>query len=125
MNNRQIVEAFWKAFDSQDWEGAKTLLSEDFRAVWPCSSETFDREGFIRVNETYPGNWRTLLQRYEDSTEGGVSVVHIFQQGEPGLYATSFYRFSGGKITRIEEYFSEEGEPPEWRKELRVNLNLQ
>ena len=32
----------------------------------------------------------------------------------------SFYRFEGGKIARMDEYWGDDGQPPAWRQALRL-----
>jgi len=112
------VQAFVNAFDSQDWIKAKTCLSPRFEAVWPQTRERFSRDGFIAMNAAYPGRWHLRLQRYEETPQGAVSVIHVTHEDEKiGHCATTFYRFDGDLIASIEEYWATEEPAPEWRRQ--------
>ncbi len=111
------VRAFVDAFDRQDWPYAKTFLSPDFTAVWPQTQEHFSREGFIAMNEAYPGRWHLKLHRYEETSEGAVSVIYVTSETEEtGHYATTFYRFDRDLIASVQEYWAAEEPGPEWRR---------
>ncbi len=121
------VRSLWGAFERRDWAAARALLDERFRAVWPNTGETFDRDEFVRVNEAYPGHWTIRVERVLETGGGGggghdgevVSVVEVVNGGQR-VFATSFFAFdaASGKIHGLTEYWGDCGPPPDWRPRL-------
>jgi len=98
-------------------------LSPRVEIFWPNTKETFSREQFIHVNCDYPGDWEGKVLRVESvDTENDsagikryVSVSRVWND-EASFHAVSFFEFLGGKIIRLEEFWGDDGEVPEWRK---------
>ena len=53
-----LVIAYWKAFQTQDYDLLDSLFQEDARIEWPNTKECFDRETFCAINRAYPGQWK-------------------------------------------------------------------
>jgi ketosteroid isomerase-like protein len=124
--HEKIVSRFIEAFDRQDWEAAKRLLTDDFTAYWVTTRERFSKDSFILMNSRYPGRWHLTIQRYESIAEGAVTVALVSSQSEDERhYVTSFYRFREGRISSIEEYWAIEENAPLWRKKYWLPLQSQ
>ena len=50
--------------------------------------------------------------------EGSFSVARVWSPEGAVFRAVSFYRWRGGKICRLEEYWGDVGPAPDWRRAL-------
>ncbi len=115
------LEAYWKAVLTQDEEGMKPFFAPDALVKWHNTNECFSAEEFIRANCAYPGNWDGEIQRVEEMGDLIVTVVRVFSREEPdSLHVTSLIRIEGDKIASLDEYWGEDGPPPQWRQDLRL-----
>lgn len=113
------LNAYWQAVLAQDADGMRAFLAPDAVIYWPNTGERFSTEAFIRVNCAYPGAWKGGLERVEHAGEVAVCVVLVQSADElQSLHAISFLRLRGDKIARIDEYWSDDGPVPPWRKKL-------
>lgn len=121
--NETIVRGFWRLFDQGNFEEAGDLMLPEAVVMWPNTREVFrGRGGFIKANAKYPGCWRISIEKLLSLNENVVSVVRVENEEKSmSFYATSFFKFDGGLIGEITEYWSENGEPPRWR--LDENLS--
>lgn len=108
---------------AKDEEAIAALFMPGAEVVWHNTGESFTPREFARVNAAYPGSWKGEAE-YELRVESSESVLiiaacRIFSPdtGE-SHHAVSFIRVRGGLIERIDEYWGEDGEPPEWRRAL-------
>lgn len=123
----QIPIQMWQHFNDRNWDAAQELLSEDFKAYWPQSNETFATpQNFIEVNRTYPGTHKIEIvdshcsyDQWEHSHLVTTEVL-IESQMPDGksmkLFAISFFEVTEDKIVSLKEYFADTYPAPEWRK---------
>ena len=107
-----VVRRLWLAFDASDWHTVRSLLHPDFEAEWPQTAERFDRDGYVRVNETYPGTWTITPRRAV--ADGDIVVSEAFVEHsdpERTTYVVGFYKLEGELIRRAVEYWPAPGEP--------------
>src|SRR5690349_3199371 len=86
--NRQLVERFWQAMNTNDWEAVGHLLHDAYTLDWPQSGERIrGRDHFVAVNAHYPaaGPWRFVVQHIVADDDGAASDVLVF--GCAGLRA--------------------------------------
>ena len=74
---------------------------------------------YIRANCEYPGEWSGEVQRVE-MIDSGIVVVAKISSRESVHLVTSFVKLTEGKISRLDEYFSDCGEVPAWRQEMNI-----
>jgi ketosteroid isomerase-like protein len=119
LNTAATVRRFWRLFDRGDFEAAGELLSPQAVVRWPNTREIFTtRDDFIAANRNYPGSWRIAVEQLLAADDQMISVVRVSSpDGHKAVYATSFFRFRNGRISRITEYWGDCGEPPRWRTE--------
>ena len=118
------IESYWKATVNQDEKSMKTFFNEKAIIKWPNTNEVFDVDKFILANCKYPGSWKGEIIRIEDLGELIITVVKIKSKMDSiSLHAISFFKIKNDKIYELEEYFSEDDTPPEWRVELFKNNN--
>lgn len=117
MTEKEIVKAYWKAMESNDFAKAAEWLSEDYECLWPQTSELVrGREDFIAVNKNYPaaGLWTFTLNSI--LTEGNRVVTDVtISDGSMTTRAITFHTVKDGLIIKQVEYWPDDYEAPEWR----------
>lgn len=117
------IESFWKAVLEQNAEALKGCFIENAYVNWHNTNEHFTAEEFIRANCEYPGEWAGEIQRKEVVGDLIITVTHVYSCGRDStlsFHVTSFIRVDDGKIASIDEYWGDDGEPPQWR----INKNI-
>ena len=104
----------------------RTFFSVDAQICWHNSNERFSLEGFIRANCEYPGNWKGELVRLEETDALTITVMRVWNAEEESMsfHAVSFIRLSDGKIISIDEYWGDDGPPPEWRQKSELSTKI-
>lgn len=96
------------------------VLAPTFRAEFPQSGERFDRDGFLRLNRDYPGDWHIRLVSVVDGSDCIVTEVEVDIDGRTDR-AVSFFHVREGKVAALREYWPEPFAVPEWRKDLALH----
>ena len=97
---------------------------------WHDSNEQFTLDEYIRANCEYPsgaaspGKWNGEIQRVE-RIEGGVVIVTKIFSDESTHLVTAFAKLTEGKISRLDEYYSDCNEVPQWRKEMNIGKPIE
>lgn len=115
--NRRIVERFWQAMNTNDWEAVARLLHDDYVLEWPQSGECIrGRANFVAVNAHYPaaGRWRFTVGRIVADERGAASDTQV-TDGARVDRALSFFEPRDGLIWRVTEYWPEPFEAAAWR----------
>ena len=113
------VEGFVKAVATQNATALRDYFTPDAVICWHDSNEQFTVEEYIRANCEYPGKWNGEIQRIE-TIDGGVAIVTKIFSDESSHLVTAFIKLENGKISRLDEYYSDCGEAPEWRKAMKI-----
>ena len=116
VQQRRLVEAMWTCFEARDWVGARRLFADTATLTWHSSDERFlDADAIIRVNAIYPEGWKIRIIEINPLLDGRVhSVVQVVHGGSRFL-ANSLFRFDGGLIAEVNEYWAKVETPPQWR----------
>src|SRR5690349_8175367 len=105
--NKQVVEQLWADFNVFDFEAAGKLVSDDFICELPQSRERIrGRENFVGFNATYPGRWRTRVERIVACGDTVVTDVALWS-GDETARAISFFELRDGKIVKETDYWPE------------------
>jgi len=120
--NEQIVRNFWSFFDEAAFDKAAELMESTAIVRWCNTREIFkSRDNFILANKKYPGRWRIMVEKVLALEEMVISVARVEAEDHSfSLYVTSFFAFRDGRIAEIEEYWGDNGEPPEWRMKEKL-----
>ena len=116
-NNKQIVESFWAAMQTNDFKSAGEYLHDDYILEWPQSGERIrGRANFVAINEQYPahGRWEFTIHRIIGEGDEVVSDVGVTDGAITGRVIT-FSTIRDGKILRQTEFWPDPFEPPDWR----------
>lgn len=119
MSSLMKVKSFWTDIHDKNWDVLARYFAPKAAIEWPNTNECFTTEEFIMANREYPGDWEISIVRIEHMDSTIVTVTHV-QERESNIsyYATSFFEFENSLIVRLTEYWSENGDAPEWRKHL-------
>ena len=113
------VVSFWRSVVNQERTRLEDYFLPDAAIRWHTTNEQFSVGEFIRVNCDYPGQWRGEVERVERADGTIVTVVRVFAADDSvSFHVVSFIRLLGERIAELDEYWSEDGEPPDWRKEV-------
>ena len=118
------VDKFILDVATQNAESLKEHFTPNATICWHDSNEQFTVAEYIKANCEYPGEWKGEIQRVEIINGGIVTVAKIFSKESVHL-VTSFMKLVEGKISRLDEYFSDCGEVPEWRKEMNIGKPIE
>jgi ketosteroid isomerase-like protein len=116
-DSKQIVQAFWTAMQTNDFQAAGQLLHDDYILDWPQSAERIrGRMNFVAVNENYPahGRWQFTIHRIIAEGNEAVSDVEV-TDGTITARAITFSTVQDGKIIRQIEFWPDAFEAPAWR----------
>ena len=115
MTRDETIRALWRDVAAQN-EAMGDHFTADAVILWPNTGERFTVPEFVRANREYPGQWEAQVERIDP--EGGFSVARVWSPEGAAFRAVSFYRWRGGKICRLEEYWGDVGPAPDWRRAL-------
>lgn len=116
------IRQFWKCFDAAEFDAVRALMHPQFTAWMPNTRERYpDAESFIAFNKAYPGRWHVALEQLRVVAEEVITVVRVYNpEMTASFHAISFFYMEDGLIKQLTEYWSEDLEPPDWRKSLNI-----
>ena len=119
------VRSFFNDVISQNREGLKSCFSDDAVICWHCSNEQFTADEYIEANCRYPGSWRGDIERIEECGNVTVLAARVYpEDGSGSFHVVSFIGIRDGRISSLDEYWSDDGEAPDWRKELNIGKKI-
>ena len=119
------IEGFWKDVLEQNAEELKGYFHKKAYVNWHNTNEHFTAEEFIHANCEYPGKWAGEIQRKEVIGDLIITVTHVYSRDIAlSFHVTSFIRVEGGKIAAIDEYWGDDGEPPQWRLDKHIGTPI-
>ena len=116
-DNKQVVERFWAAMQTNDFKAAGEFLHDDYLLEWPQSGERIrGRANFVAINESYPahGRWEFSVQHIIAEGDQVVSDVGVTDGVILGR-AITFSTVQDGSIIRQIEFWPYPFEAPVWR----------
>jgi hypothetical protein len=121
MDNKNIIVSLYEEMDNQNWDNLRNYFDKDAVINWNNTNESFNVEEFILANLEYPGNWTFKIERLESKDNLVISVVRVSLKGEGvSSYGTSFFEFKENKIVLLNEYWGDNGNPPQWRMDKKI-----
>ncbi len=119
------ISAFISAVLRQDAHMMRTFFRPDAYINWHNTNEHFTVDEYIRVNCEYPGQWMGEIEQIVESGNLLVTAIHVQSlDGTISCHCTSFVRLEEGKIASIDEYWGDDGEVPQWRKEKHIGTKI-
>lgn len=119
------IYGFWRAVLEQRADDIPPYFAEDAVVNWHCTNERFTVAEFVQANCEYPGDWDGEVERICEIPEGLVTVTRVYpKDGSMSFHVTSFMTLRDGKISRMDEYWADDGPAPDWRQEMRIGTRI-
>ena len=119
------IKQFWRAVLAQNEGEIRKYFHADAYVNWHCTNERFTVDEFIIANCEYPGEWEGEVERVETVNDLIITVTLIYPKDRSAYYhATSFIQTRDGKIAAMDEYYADDGAPPQWRLDKRIGTPL-
>lgn len=121
----QNVKDYWTAVLTQNADAMFSFFSSNAWINWHNTNEHFSVKEFIFANCKYPGKWEGEIERILFWDELVITVVRVYAlEQDLSFHVTSFMEVKDGKITAIDEYWGDDGEAPQWRRELNIGSKI-
>ena len=115
------VKNFWAAVLGQDAGAMRPYFHEDARVNWHNTNEQFTVEEFIRANCEYPGQWDGEVERVVEQGGLVITATRVWAAGGgPSFHVVSFIQLREERIISVDEYWGDDGAPPQWRVEKQI-----
>lgn len=106
---------------AQDQEAIRRHFCDDAYVNWHCTNEHFTVEEFIKANCEYPGKWDGVIERIENAGDIVITATHVYLKDKSqSFHVISFIRIKQDKIISVDEYWSDDGDAPQWRQEMHI-----
>ncbi|MFN8399179.1 MAG: nuclear transport factor 2 family protein [Anaerolineales bacterium] len=117
MDSKQLIEAFWKRMESNDFYAVADLMHDDFTLEWHQSGELIrGRENFAKINTAYPANGKWRFNINSIVAEGDIVVTDVsVTDGVVKDRVITFSTIRDEKIWKQVEFWPEPFTAPEWR----------
>ena len=114
-------KAFWQDVLSQNRAHLSSWFRDDAVIRWHCSNEQFTVEEYVRVNCDYPNDWSGEIERVEKTGNTVILAGRVYPVDRSmSFHVVSFLRIENGKIVEMDEYWADDGEAPDWRREMKI-----
>lgn len=115
------VNAFWHDVLSKKRESLPYYFCDDAIICWHCTNEKFSVADYIRANCDYLGEWNGEIERIEENGDTVILAGRIFPaDGSTSFHVVSFISMRENKISKLDEYWADDGDAPAWRKKLKI-----
>ena len=115
------IHQFWQSGLAQDDQTIRTYFHPNAYINWHCTNEHFTVEEFIQANCEYPGEWDGKVERIIEADELTITVTHVYTTDHAlSFHVTSFIRLQEDKIITVDEYWADDGDVPQWRKDRKI-----
>lgn len=119
------ITQFWIDVLHQNADAIRTYFAPDAWVNWHNTNEHFSVEEFIRANCEYPGDWDGEIEQMMKTDTHIITATHVFSKDrKQHFHVTSFIRVATDKIVSIDEYWGEDSEAPQWRKEMHIGTQI-
>ena len=119
------IEKYWESTLKQRAEEMRKFFHPKAKVRFHNTNEEFTVDEFIEINCEYPGSWNGVIERIEKIGRIQIIVVQVFDR-EQNLFfnVTSFMEIEEDKIISIDEYWGEDGCPPQWRLDKKIGKRI-
>ena len=119
------IQKYWYAVLRQDREALAAFFWADAWVNWHNTNEHFTVKEFIQANCDYPGQWDGKVERIVDLGDHIITVTHVYDQKKTvSCHAVSFIHIKDGRIESVEEYWGDDGLPPQWRRDMGIGVPI-
>ena len=119
------IYEFYDAILNQNASEIKKFFNEDAYIDWHNTNERFTVDEFIEVNCTYPDKWGGEVERVEQIGNLIIAVAKVITVfDKSSFYVNSFILLENGKISKLDEYWGDNGEIPQWRIIKNIGVKI-
>lgn len=119
------IEKFWSDVISQNKDNLSNYFFDDAIIRWHCTNEQFSVDEYIKVNCEYPGQWLGKIERKEQIDNMIISVVKIYSiEKNESYHVVNFIKLKENLIVEMDEYWSDDGDMPDWRKAMNIGKKI-
>ncbi len=119
------VYGFWKAVLAQKAENIRSYFVPSAYVNWHCTNERFTVDEFIRANCEYPGDWDGEVERVVTADDTIITATRVYPKDKNcSFHVTSFMRIQKDLIASLDEYWSDDGDAPKWRQEMKIGKKI-
>lgn len=119
------INGFWRDVIAQNREALPAYFCGDAVIRWHNTNEQFGVEEYIKANCDYPGEWTGEIERTETAGSVVILVGRVFDKSAgASFHVVSFITLKNGKIGELDEYWSDDGDAPEWRLEMNIGKKI-
>lgn len=120
------MEIFFEDVVSQNKTKLRTYFHNDAVIRWHCTNEIFSVEEYIKANCEYPGDWEGKIERIEKADKSIILVCKVFPKNKSiSSHVVSFIKVDNDLIVEMDEYWSDDGMAPEWRRKMNIGKLIQ
>lgn len=115
------IQSFMTAVLQQDAVAIRGFFDADAYVNWHNTNEHFTVEEYIQANCEYPGHWAGDIERIMQAPNRLVVATHVYSTDRKiSCHCTSFIQLREDKIACIDEYWGDDGDIPQWRKDKHI-----
>lgn len=124
------ISAYFRDVVKQDAQKLKNYFAKDAKVLWHNTNECFTAEEFIRANCEYPGSWDGKIEILTSMQDGWILAARVWEKDlaqngkEVSFHVVSFVHMQGEKISRIDEYWGDDGKAPQWRLDKKIGTPI-
>ena len=119
-----VIE-FWKVILAQDENAIRQYFHKDAYINWHCTNEHFNVDEFIIANCEYPGDWDGVVERIERMNDLTITVTSVYPKDRSAFFhVISFIKTANNKIISMDEYWADDGDAPQWRKDKHIGSSI-
>ncbi|MCD7992015.1 MAG: nuclear transport factor 2 family protein [Clostridia bacterium] len=119
------VKEFWNSVLAQNEKEIRKYFHQEAYINWHCTNEQFNVDEFIIANCEYPGDWEGTVERVEVMNDLIITATLVYPKDRSAsFHVTSFIRTVNNRIISMDEYWADDGDAPQWRKDKHIGTSI-
>ncbi len=119
------IKQYWNAITEQRREDIRQFFHQEAKIYWHNSNEKFTVEEFLTANCEYPGTWANEVERVVETKDMIICAVRIYTKDKTlSFHVSSFISLKENKVIRVDEYWGDDTQPPQWRVDMNVGSKI-
>ncbi|SMB85879.1 hypothetical protein SAMN00017477_0822 [Peptoniphilus asaccharolyticus DSM 20463] len=119
------ISNYWKDTLEQNKDAMKKYFDSEAKIYWYNTNEEFTVDEYIRANCEYPGDWEGKIEKVEKKHNLIITAVKVvLKNSDESYHVVSFITLKNNKIICLEEYWGDDSNIPEWRKEMKIGRKI-
>ena len=119
------IQLFWNDVINKNKETLTSYFYDNARILWPCTNEEFTLEEYLIANCDYPGEWTGTIEKLEEEEDEIILVGNVLSKDKTiSCHVVSFIYLKNDKIVKLVEYWADDGDVPNWRKEKHIGKSI-